>query len=123
MPGRIVHLFQVQLDGLGQARAAPRRACALAGHVNIQALGNVPVPFLVQRYSASSRYVRHGPRKAARFTPPTEPRSTRSAPTGTPTAGSASCVQNIHSGAALRAQAHADPTRISRLHVRVLHAC
>ena len=68
MPGRVVHLFQVQLDGLGQVGQGFVDRVALAGHVDLQALRDVPVFFLVQRCSQRMRHLRHGTRIAAPLT-------------------------------------------------------
>jgi len=64
--GRIVYLFQVQLDGLGKGRQGLVNRVTLAGHVNLQALRDVLVLFAVQRRSESTRRLWHAPRIAAR---------------------------------------------------------
>ena len=65
----VVHLFQVQLDGLGEVGQSLIDRVPLAGHVDLQALGNVPVLFLVQRCGKGSRHVRHRCKIAAPVLP------------------------------------------------------
>ena len=66
MPSRIVYFFQIQLDGLGQVGQGFVNCVTLAGHVNLQALRDKPVLFLVQRCGQRTRRVRHGTRIATR---------------------------------------------------------
>ena len=73
MPSRIVHLFQLQLDGLGQVGQGFVDRVTLAGHVNLQALRDKPVLFLVQRCGQGTRRVRHGTRIVTRLTDGPEP--------------------------------------------------
>ena len=73
MPSRIVHLFQIQLDGLGQVGQGFVNRVTLAGHVNLQALRDKPVLFLVQRCGQGTRRVRHGTRIATRLPGDPEP--------------------------------------------------
>jgi hypothetical protein len=66
VPGRVVDLFQVQLDGLGQVGQGLVKRVTLAGHVDLQALRDVPVLFPVQRSGQGKRNLRHEIRIAAR---------------------------------------------------------
>jgi hypothetical protein len=47
VPSRVVHLFEVQLDSLREISERLVDRVALAGNVDLQALGDVPVLFAV----------------------------------------------------------------------------
>jgi len=48
LPGQIVRLFEVQLDSLSEISERFVDRLALAGNIDLQALGDVPVLFSVQ---------------------------------------------------------------------------
>jgi hypothetical protein len=62
MVGRILNLFQVQLDSLRKVGESFVDRPALAGHVHLKALGDIPVLFSVQ---CRSQRLWHASRVAA----------------------------------------------------------
>ena len=58
MTGRVINLAQIQLHRLGKVRHCLVDRLALAGHVNLQALRDIPVLFPVHR-SGQDQWLRH----------------------------------------------------------------
>jgi hypothetical protein len=65
VPDRIVYLFEVQLNSLREIRERLVDRVPLTGHINLQALRDVPVLFPVQGSCQSARNIGHAHRVTA----------------------------------------------------------
>jgi hypothetical protein len=61
VPGWVIYLFQVELDGLREIDECLVNRLALAGNVDFQALRDVPVLFAVQGRGQGARRILHVP--------------------------------------------------------------